>query len=200
MTGFSRRHVIAIVLLGSQWLAMATGFGAGMPNSPSLAVAPQVDLEKMAGGWYIVANIPNWFEASLVGLYDIYSLRPDGDIAENFYTYSGTFNSPLKHYEVHDWVEPGSHNAKWRVQIFWPFNFAFWVLYVDPDYRYALFGYPDRSLGWIFSRRQTIDEATYQSMLERFRALGYETSKFRRIVQLPSQIGQKGFGGDAGEK
>jgi apolipoprotein D and lipocalin family protein len=85
------------------------------------------------------------------------------------------------------------------VQVFWPINFAFWILYVDPDDRYVLFGYPDRSLGWIYSRSQTIDETAYQSLLERFRALGYDSSKIRRIVQLPSQIGQKGFGGDAGE-
>ena len=151
------------------------------------------------GAWYIVANIPNWFEAPLVGLYDIYSRRPDGDIAENFYTHSGSFRSPLEHFEVHDWVEPGTNNAKWRVQVMWPLNFPFWVLWVDPDDQYVLFGYPDRSLGWIFARRQTIDEPTYQALLARFAALGYDPSKFRRIVQLPAQIGQKGFGGDLGE-
>ena len=200
MTGGRRRNAIAAALLGAGLLGATPCGGANMGTPPPLAVAPQVDLEKIYGGWYIVANIPNWFEAPLVGLYDIYSRRPDGDIAENFYTHSGSFSSPLKHYEVHDWVEPGSNNAKWRVQIFWPFNFAFWVLYIDPDDRYILFGYPDRSLGWIFSRRQTIDEATYQSLLERFGALGYDVAKFRRVVQLPSQVGQKGFGGDAGEK
>jgi apolipoprotein D and lipocalin family protein len=184
---------LAAVLFGD-----APGAATSMTPTP-LAVAPHVDLEKIYGGWYIVANIPNWFEAPLVGLYDIYSPRPDGDIEENFYTHSGSFMNPLKHYTVHDWVEPGSNNAKWRVQVFWPINFAFWILYVDPDDRYVLFGYPDRSLGWIYSRSQTIDETAYQSLLERFRALGYDSSKIRRIVQLPSQIGQKGFGGDAGE-
>jgi apolipoprotein D and lipocalin family protein len=182
-------------------VGFATGCAGADMAEPALPVASDVDLEKIYGGWYIVANIPNWFEKDLVGLYDIYSRRADGDIDENFYTHDGaSFSTPLKHYEVHDWVQPGTHNAKWQVQIFWPLHFPFWVLYVDPGYQFVLFGYPDRSLGWIFSRRQTIDEATYQSLLGRFGALGYDVSKFRRIVQLPSQIGQKGFGGEAGEK
>jgi apolipoprotein D and lipocalin family protein len=109
----------------------------GPPPPP---LAPSVDLSRMYGGWYIVANIPNWFEDKLVGLYDVYSPRKDGDIAEDFYTHEGSFASPLKHYTVHDWVTPGTHNAGWRVQIFWPLNFPFLILYVDPDYEYALFG------------------------------------------------------------
>jgi apolipoprotein D and lipocalin family protein len=194
----SLRRALAAAAVGV-WLGTAAGQAANMASPDPLPAAPQVDLEKIWGAWYIVANIPNWFEAPLVGLYDIYSRRPDGDIAENFYTHSRSFRSPLEHFEVHDWVEPGTNNAKWRVQVMWPLNFPFWVLWVDPDDQYVLFGYPDRSLGWIFARRQTIDEPTYQALLARFAALGYDPSKFRRIVQLPAQIGQKGFGGDLGE-
>jgi apolipoprotein D and lipocalin family protein len=64
----------------------------------------------------------------------------------------------------------------------------------------VLFGYPDRSLGWIFSRTPTLDDATYAALLEKFRAVGYDVTKFRRIVELPEQIGKPGFGGTAGAK
>ena len=177
-------------------LAVCLGGCTDDSNPPPLA--PSVDLERMFGRWYIVANIPNWFEDKLVGLYDVYSRRPDGDIREDFYTHEGNFDAPLKHYTVHDWVTPGTNNAGWRVQIFWPLNFPFLILYVDPDYRYALFGYPDRSLGWIFSRTETINDATYAGLLEHFRAVGYDISRFRRIVERPEQVGQPGFGGAAG--
>lgn len=169
-------------------------------DAAKLKLAPSVDLDRMMGGWYIVANIPNWFENDLVGLYDVYSRRPDGDIQEDFYTHQNSFDTPQKHYTVHDWVTPGTNNAGWRVQIFWPLNFPFLILYVDPDYRTVLFGYPDRSLGWIFSRTPTIDDASYAAALERFRGLGYDTTKFRKIVELPEQIGKPGFGGAAGFK
>ena len=192
-TGFMAR--------GSRWLAIlalvACLAGCNDTADPP-PLAPSVDLNRMFGGWYIVANIPNWFEDKLVGLYDVYSRRPDGDIQEDFYTRENNFDAPVKHYTVHDWVVPGTNNASWRVQIFWPLNFPFLVLYVDPDYRYVLFGYPDRSLGWIFSRTDTIDDATYADLLKRFQAVGYDTGKFRRVVERPEQMGQFGFGGAAG--
>ena len=166
------------------------------PNQPPLPLAPHVDIERMYGGWYIVATIPNGFEKGMVELYDEYSARPDGDIREDFYFRKGSFSAERKHYTVHDWVREGTNNAHWRVQIFWPINLPFLIHYVDPDYRYVLYGENNRSLGWIYSRTQTIDEATYQDLLGRFAAAGYDASKFRRIVQLPEQIGQPGFWSD----
>jgi len=78
-------------------LALALCLSACGDDGPPLALAPSVDLDRMMGGWYIVANIPNWFENDLVGLYDVYSRRPDGDIQEDFFTHEGNFDSPKKH-------------------------------------------------------------------------------------------------------
>jgi 2-polyprenyl-6-methoxyphenol hydroxylase-like FAD-dependent oxidoreductase/lipocalin len=106
---------------------------------PPLPLA-RVDLDRLYGGWYLLATIPNRFERGLVAPYDVYSKRPDGDIQEDFYARRGGFGAPRKHYTVHDWVRPGTGDAHWRVQLFWPINLPFLVLYADPDYRYVLFG------------------------------------------------------------
>jgi apolipoprotein D and lipocalin family protein len=66
-------------------------------------------------------------------------------------------------------------------------------LYVDPDYQTALVGYPGRGYGWVFARTPTIDEATYQSLLNRLRDQGYDISQFRRVPQTPQQVGNPGF-------
>jgi hypothetical protein len=55
----------------------------------------------------------------------------------------------------------------------------------------------NRSLGWVFSRSPTIDEVDYQVLLDRFAALGYDKTRFRKIIQLPAQIGMPGFWNDA---
>ena len=68
--------------------------------------------------------------------------------------------------------------------------------WADPDYRWVLYGEDDRNLGWIYSRTPTIDDATYASLLEQFRRRGYDTSRFRKIIQRPGQIGQPGFWSD----
>jgi len=158
-----------------------------------IPLAQQVELPRMYGSWYIVATIPNWFERGMVAPVDNFSPRPDGDIPEDFYVQRSSFGSPQKHFVVHDWVRPGTSNAHWRVQVLWPIDLPFLLLYVDKTYRYAMFGENDRSLGWIYSRDPVIEDATYQGLLDRFQALGYDSRKFRKLVRKPEQVGTSGF-------
>ncbi len=123
---------------------------------------------------------------------DVYSRRPDGDIREDFYVRSGSFQAPRRHFVVHDWVRPGTDNAHWRVQIMWPFDLPFLALYVDPDDRYVLFGERNRALGWVYARTPTIPDADYQALLDRFQTLGFDRAGFVKFVQTPDQIGQPG--------
>jgi apolipoprotein D and lipocalin family protein len=104
--------------------------------------------------------------------------------------------APRHRYEVHDWVRPGTGNAHWRVQIFWPVNLPFLVLYVDPDYRYAMYGEESRDLGWIYARSPDIPDADYQALLKRFADLGYDPSRFVKLVMKPSDIGKSGYWSD----
>ncbi len=201
-SSYRARRCDAVIRRSSLWLLLTLSvlalqgcFGSGASQSP-IQLAEQVDLNRMYGGWYIVATIPNRFEKGLVAPFDVYSPRADGDIKEDFYVRDGGFSAPVKHFTVHDWAVPGTHNARWRVQIFWPIDLPFLVLYVDPDYRYVLFGEENRSLGWIYARDPNLDDATYTSLLEQFRLRGYDISQFRRWVQNPGQIGQPGFWSD----
>ena len=152
-----------------------------------------VNMDQMYGGWYIVATIPNWFEKGMVGPYDVFSRREDGDIREEFSVRWGSFEGTPKKYVVHDWVRPGTKNAHWRVQVFWPFNLPFLVLYHDDNYQYVLYGENDKSLGWIYSRTPQIDESKYRELLEHFKTIGYDISKFKKVIQSPDQIGLPGY-------
>jgi hypothetical protein len=38
-----------------------------------------------------------------------------------------------------------------------------------------------------------IDDASYQSLLGRFKDQGYDTAQFRRVPQTSAQIGNPGF-------
>jgi apolipoprotein D and lipocalin family protein len=170
-------------------------FMAGCASQADLPLA-RVDLPRMYGSWYIVATIPNWFEKGMVAPRDSFSPRPDGDIREDFHLRRGSFGAPEKHFIVHDWVRAHSNNAHWRVRVFWPIDLPFLVLDVDPDYQWVLFGEQDRSLGWIYSRQPAITESQYQALLVRFSALGYDASRFRKVIQFPDQVGIPGFWSD----
>ncbi len=177
-------------------LAFAALQGCATAGNPLPLPAKPVDISRMYGGWYIVATIPNKFEKGLVEPYDVYSRRPDGDIREDFYARCGSFDATRKHFVVHDWVTPGAENAHWRVQVFWPVNLPFLVLYVDPDYRYALYGEDSRDLGWVYSRTPSLRDADYQALLLHFKAAGYDVGRFRKVIQKPDQIGQPGYWSD----
>jgi apolipoprotein D and lipocalin family protein len=185
-----------LIRLPAALVLMALLTGCQSAARPPLPLAEHVDLNRMYGGWYIIATIPNNFEKGMVEPYDVYSKRPDGDIREDFYVRRGGFSAPRKHFVVHDWVRPGTGNAHWRVQVFWPVNLPFLLLYVDPDYQYVMYGETGRDLGWIYARRPEIPDADYTALLGRFKAIGYEPSKFRKIVQRPSDIGRPGFWSD----
>ncbi len=186
------RAFIVFSLGATGCAAQSAAASAGTPPLP----LADVDMARMYGGWYLIATLPNAFEKGMVGPYDVYSKRPDGDIREDFYVRHGSFKAPLKHFVVHDWVRPGTHNAHWRVQLVWPVNLPFLVLYTDPDYRYVLFGEDNRKLGWIYARAPTIPDADYRSLLARLKALGYDPDGFRKFVQTPEQIGQPGVWSD----
>ena len=178
--------------------AAALVFAAIAALAPASADAPPltIDMERMYGGWYMIATLPNWFEKGMVAPYDVYSKRPDGDLQEDFTFRPGGFAAPPKHYTVHDWVRPNTGNTHWRVQVFWPLDLPFLVLWVDPDYRYVIFGEADRKLGWIFSKTQDIPQADYADLLRRFDALGYDSAKLVKFVQKPEQIGKPGYWSD----
>jgi apolipoprotein D and lipocalin family protein len=178
-------------------LALAALLGAldGCVSGQALPLAENVDLNRIYGGWYLIATIPNEFEKGLVQPYDVYSRRADGDIREDFYFRRGSMQARQKHYTVHDWVKPGTNNAQWRVRI-GPINLPFLVLYVDPDYRYILFGERNRDLGWVYSRQPDITDADLDMLMEHFRSVGYEPSRFRKFVQHREQIGAPGFWSD----
>lgn len=180
-------------LAGAVVVAMAAQARAGAPTPLAL---PQVDLNRIYGAWYIVATIPNSFERGMVAPRDVYSPGGGSAIQEDFYVRRGGFDAPVRHFKVHDWVRPGTHNAHWRVRIFWPIDLPFLVLYADPQYRYVLFGEENRRLGWIYSRTPTLSEADYDSLLDRLAALGYDRTRFRKIVQTRDQIGKPGFWSD----
>jgi apolipoprotein D and lipocalin family protein len=157
---------------------------------------PPIDMVRMYGGWHMIATIPNWFEKGIVAPYDVYSQRPDGDLQEDFTFRPGSFSAPPKHFTAHDWVLPNTGNRHWRVQVFWPINLPFLVLWVDKDYRYVIFGEDDRKLGWIFSRTPTIPPADYAELLKQFAALGYDPASLVKFVQTPEDIGKPGYWSD----
>ena len=176
-------RTLALTALGF----MAAGYLVGCADSgPPLRLAPSIDLDRYAGRWYIIANIPYFAERGNVDARFDISFQPGGKLTDIYTARSQSFDAPRKSYTLNGYVVPDTGNARWRESPFWPVYLSYLILYVHPEYRYALVGYPGRNYGWVLSRQPTMDEATYQSLLNRFREQGYDIGKFQRVPQAPA--------------
>ncbi|CAJ0807570.1 lipocalin family protein [Ralstonia holmesii] len=191
VSGWARRLAVLTLAIAS------AACSSPPPNPNPRAAVPlktvPVDLPRYMGRWYVIANIPYFGERGNVGSYAEWSLRPDGRIDDAYVYRPGSFDAPFKRMQFVDSVVDGSGGGEWRVRLFWPIYVSQLTLYVDPEYRVTLLGYPDKSLGWVFSRDPNMSDADYRAALSRFDAMGYDISRFRRVPQVPSQIGQPGF-------
>jgi apolipoprotein D and lipocalin family protein len=85
-------------------------------------------------------------------------------------------------------VVDGSRGAKlrvwfdnWFARLIGPSRDGnYWILYIDPDYRTAIVGTPDRRHLWILARDPKLDEAQYARLVERAREFGYPVADLIR--------------------
>ena len=153
------------------------------PARPPLKTVAHLDLPRFMGDWYVFANIPYYLENGKVGTFDRYALRPDGRIQNSFFFRRGTLDAPLKEWRGVAWVHDRQSNAEWRVQFIWPLRVPFLVIDLDPDYQWAVIGYPSRKLAWVLSRTTTLDPAVYEGILVRMKAQGYDTRMLKLVPQ-----------------
>ncbi len=112
-------------------------------SDPSLTLAPHVDLQRYAGRWYIIANIPYFAERGMVASY--FDISFDGDRVRDVYVgRSRSFAAAPSRFTMNGYVVPKTGDARWRESPFWPLYLSYLILYVDADYQTALVGYPGR--------------------------------------------------------
>jgi apolipoprotein D and lipocalin family protein len=177
---FSRLFLSATLLLS----ACATS----TPKKPPLRTVSRVDLQRYAGDWRVIANIPYWAEKDRVDSIESYALRPDGKIANWFRSRKGSFTAPQKRVDFVAEVVNHRTNAEWRVH-FMPFVSApYLIIDLDPLYQWTVVGHSSRDYGWIMAREKTLPAPTYRAILRRLDAQGYDSRRFAKVPQLPSQL------------
>ncbi len=152
-------------------------------NLPPLQTVPKVELSRYLGTWYELASFPQSFSRGCTGSTANYSLLPDGDIQ--------VINScRLESLEGKEKVATGrarvvdkETNARLEVSFFRPFWGAYWIIQLDPEYRYAVVGHPSRDYLWILSRTPTVDDALYETIVEKLKAEGYPLDRLVRTLQ-----------------
>jgi len=152
-------------------------------EEPPLEVVGSVDLDRYLGTWYEIASYPAWFQRGCTAVTAQYSLRDDGLIRVVNSCNKGALDGKLKQSTGRAKVVDGSNNAKLKVSFFGPFWGDYWIIDLDPEYRWAVVGVPSRKYLWILSRTRSMDEALYQEITGRLQARGYDKARLVRTLQ-----------------
>ena len=186
-----RALIIAITALS--FLGGCTLGGAPRAGLPPLQRVAQIDTDRFAGSWYVIANIPYAAEQGRVAGRVLYRERPDGRFDDIYYSKEGDFDAPEEVLEGVAWVLDPPQNTRWRSRFYWPFLFDFDVLFVDKDYRHLVYGHPSRDYAWIMAREPAIADSRYQQLLAVLRAQGFDSASVLKVPQNPEQLGAAGF-------
>ena len=180
----TRVSLLALAIFGLKALA----FGADEP----LETADHVDLTRYLGKWFEIARLPLIWENKCVSdVTATYTPQPDGKIGVLNTCRKSNGKVAQSKGTAKIASKQDKSNAKLKITFFWPFSGDYWILDLDPDYRWALVGNPSRENLWILSRTPSLDHEIVNTLLQKGASLGFNTSKIIMTKQIqPATIAQ----------
>lgn len=162
--------------------------GAALPGSAradpatTVTTVPVVDLQRYTGLWYEVAKIPNRFQKECSrGATAEYGRLEGGDLTVVNRCFKEDGSRELVQ-GIAKVAEP-STQAKLKVSFVsilgWrPFWGDYWVIGLDPAYRWAVVGTPSRKYGWVLARTPTLGPADLDQVFAILERNGYSRDAF----------------------
>ena len=159
-------------------LLATVAFSVGCATSPPEGVSPVTDFEvsRYLGKWYEIARLDHGFERGLSNVTAEYSLNQNGTIK----VLNGGYDSRRGRWSS------AEGKAKFRgdesigslkVSFFGPFYGGYHIAKLDESYQYALVVGPTKEFLWVLAREPTLDENTYQNLLDTAESLGFRTAE-----------------------
>ena len=151
-----------------------------MNRTPDNSTTPTLDIRRFMGRWYEIARYEHWFEKGMTHVSATYTLSGNGKIE--------VLNEGLKegkHKQIKGRAkQPNPQDpGKLKVSFFLWFYSDYYVLYIDPEYRYLLVGSSSDKYLWIMSREKSLAKETLDQLLDKLRVRGYDTDKLLFVAQ-----------------
>jgi apolipoprotein D and lipocalin family protein len=162
------KRLFIIALLASQSLMAA--------DLPPVQSVPQVDLARYVGTWHEIARFPMRFQNQCVGDVTANYIKMDNGkikVVNRCRKQDGEFAQAEGSASVVD----NTNNSQLKVSFFWPFRSDYWIIGLDPEYRWAVVGNPDRKYLWILSRTKTMTPDDLAAAKASALAQGYDLKK-----------------------
>lgn len=141
-----------------------------------------LDLTRYLGRWYEICRLPlKWEDETATDITANYSLNEDGNVRVD----NRCFDEDGKPSQaIGEATAVDEANSRLKVTflpefIRWiPFTSGdYWVLRIDPDYRVALVGTPDRKYLWVLAREPNLPAGTLDEYLSEARRQGFHLDR-----------------------
>lgn len=184
-----RTSLLAVLaLLAAPGVALTQPEDRPDARNQAVEAVPAVDLERYAGTWYEQAHLPLFFQRNCVANTTAsYSLRDDGriDVVNQCDTDKG---ERIEARGIARQVDGSTSKLEVRfAPAFLSFLPAvwgdYWIIDLDPDYRWAIVGSPDRKYLWFLTRDKAIAPEEFDGLVAKAHAKGYDIARLVRTEQ-----------------
>ncbi len=179
----------AITLLMFLFLVGAASGVTAQDKMKAVEAVAKVDLQRYSGKWFEIAKYPNKFQKQCVGnVTATYTLKPNNklEVLNQCLKKDGTMESAKAEGKIAD----KKTNSKLKVRFapgftsFLPFVWAnYWIIDLDPEYKWVVVAEPKRDYFWILSREPELNDTTYQAILRRAEGMGFTPGKVEKTPQ-----------------
>ena len=148
-----------------------------------LETVDRVELERFMGDWYVIANIPTPFEKDVYNAVESYELDEDGNVPTTFTFRDGGFDGKEKTYNPKGFPQAEENYAVWGMQFIWPFKADYRIVHLEDDYSVTIIGRNKRDYVWLMARTPEIPDETYDRLVRKIEAMGYDLADLRKVPQ-----------------
>jgi len=170
-------------------MMLTAGLTLATHAQKAVTTVDKVDLKQYSGKWFEIGRYPNRFQTKCVAnTVANYTIKPNGkiEVKNECLLKDGKTDIAIGEAKIAD----KATNAKLKVRFapgalsFLPFVWGnYWIIDLDKDYGWVAIGEPKREYFWVLSRKPTLDDATYQDILRRAEAMGFNPAKVLKSPQ-----------------
>ena len=152
-----------------------------------LPTVQNVDLQRYSGRWYEISRLPMWFERKcLDNITATYTVRSDNriDVVNSCRTEDGQIKA-RGIAEIPDRQHPGQLRVRFApdwmawLPVVWG---DYWIIDLDPEYRWVMVGAPSRGYLWILARTPALDEAKMAQLKSKATGLGFDVTPMINVT------------------
>jgi apolipoprotein D and lipocalin family protein len=168
--------------------------GCSSDSHAPMRTVSNFEVERYLGQWHQVAAIPAWFQSDcLANTAADYTMGEDGliEVVNSCETADGL----RKKAEARARFLKDPSDGRLEVTFVevaglwvWPAAGDYWIIGLDPDYRWAVVGQPSREFAWILARSRTLDAQTLRDIQHILEREAYDTCEL--LLTAPDQQGR----------